>query len=758
MIAQTARPDRDGRAPRVRVPDAAQRRQLRVGARRGRARARRGRRAALHPGLHPRHHRAEGARGGAARERGHRRLVVRLDRRAHARRQGDELERGGRAHLRLQRRGDDRPRGRAAAAGQRRPARAHRRAPAAAASASSRSRPSASARTASRIDVESAISPIFGPSGDDHRLRIDRARHQRAQARPGARGRPGGAARVRRRRRRAARRPRSPGARSSRSTARTCSPRSCCSTATGCTCATAPHRACPPSYCEAIDGIAIGPSVGSCGTAAYRRERVCVSDIANDPLWDDYRELALEAGLGACWSTPIFATDGALLGTFALYYREPRDSGADDVELVELATHVAGIAIERARAEEAARASEERYRDLFENANEPIATVTMDEHDHRGQPRVRARARLHPRRADRHEPRRLPDARRASRCRARATERKLSGEVSGTTFEQEFIAKDGHSVVLEVSSRVIEEDGRPIGVQGICRDITARKQAEIELRRLSELNRHQALHDGLTGLPNRACFGQQVEHAISVADRGRLAARRAADGPRPLQGDQRHARPPLRRPAAGRARPAARVGAAPQRHGRAPRRRRVRHPRAPALGDSERDLEHALERILAALEQPFQVDGLPLHVEASIGIARYPGARPRRRPAPAARRRRDVPRQGHGRAPRALRRRSSIVTTRRASRCSPSCRARSGTASSCCTTSRSSTSARGELAGIEALMRWQHPTRGLIPPGEFVPAAEKTGLIAAAHALRARRGARAARALAQPRATASTSP
>ena len=135
----------------------------------------------------------------------------------------------------------------------------------------------------------------------------------------------------------------------------------------------------PQSYCEAIDGVAIGPTVGSCGTAAYLRERVRVSDIATDPLWSDYRELALGAGLGACWSTPIFATDGGLLGTFALYYREPRDCGERDVDLVELATHLAGIAIERARSEEAARESEERYRDLFENANEPIGTVTMDE-------------------------------------------------------------------------------------------------------------------------------------------------------------------------------------------------------------------------------------------------------------------------------------------------------------------------------------------------------------------------------------------
>ena len=135
----------------------------------------------------------------------------------------------------------------------------------------------------------------------------------------------------------------------------------------------------PAAYREAIDGLAIGPQAGSCGAAAFHRERVCVSDITCDARWDDYRELALEAGLRACWSTPIFATDDSLLGTFALYYREPRGRRDADVELVELATHVAGIAIERSRAQEAARESEARYRDLFENANEPIATVTMDE-------------------------------------------------------------------------------------------------------------------------------------------------------------------------------------------------------------------------------------------------------------------------------------------------------------------------------------------------------------------------------------------
>src|SRR5229473_7923916 len=80
----------------------------------------------------------------------------------------------------------------------------------------------------------------------------------------------------------------------------------------------------PITYTEAIDGLVIGPCVGSCGTAAYRAEQMIVSDIATDPLWADYRDLALGHGLRACWSTPILSSTGKVLGTFAIYYREPR--------------------------------------------------------------------------------------------------------------------------------------------------------------------------------------------------------------------------------------------------------------------------------------------------------------------------------------------------------------------------------------------------------------------------------------------------
>ena len=80
----------------------------------------------------------------------------------------------------------------------------------------------------------------------------------------------------------------------------------------------------PKEYVAAIDGSAIGAKHGSCGTAMYRGEPVVVTDIAADPLWDDYRELALKSGLRACWSTPILSGRGKVLGSFAMYYQEPR--------------------------------------------------------------------------------------------------------------------------------------------------------------------------------------------------------------------------------------------------------------------------------------------------------------------------------------------------------------------------------------------------------------------------------------------------
>ena len=102
----------------------------------------------------------------------------------------------------------------------------------------------------------------------------------------------------------------------------------------------------PDHYVEAVNGGPIGPKHGSCGTAMYRGKPVVVTDIFVDPLWEDYRELARTSGLRACWSTPIMSTRGKVLGSFAMYYREPRVPTGDESRLTDVATHIAGLAIE----------------------------------------------------------------------------------------------------------------------------------------------------------------------------------------------------------------------------------------------------------------------------------------------------------------------------------------------------------------------------------------------------------------------------
>ncbi|MFQ5658655.1 MAG: PAS domain S-box protein, partial [Candidatus Methylomirabilales bacterium] len=106
----------------------------------------------------------------------------------------------------------------------------------------------------------------------------------------------------------------------------------------------------PQEYIQAVNGIAIGPRAGSCGTAVYRNETVIVEDTEIDPLWADYRTLARTYGLRACWSVPIRDSSG-VRGTLALYDRRPRHPSDQEVRLVGAAAHLAGIAIERKQAE-----------------------------------------------------------------------------------------------------------------------------------------------------------------------------------------------------------------------------------------------------------------------------------------------------------------------------------------------------------------------------------------------------------------------
>lgn len=105
----------------------------------------------------------------------------------------------------------------------------------------------------------------------------------------------------------------------------------------------------PQEYRDAVHGLRIGPAAGSCGTAAFRGRRVIVSDIASDPLWQDFAHLAARAGVSACWSQPVQSATGEVLGTFAMYYREKREPTRQDLEIIEAAARRAALILERAR-------------------------------------------------------------------------------------------------------------------------------------------------------------------------------------------------------------------------------------------------------------------------------------------------------------------------------------------------------------------------------------------------------------------------
>ena len=141
----------------------------------------------------------------------------------------------------------------------------------------------------------------------------------------------------------------------------------------------------PEAYRAATDRLCIGPNVGSCGTAAYLRQPVFVSDIVSDPRWVKYRDVALQNGLRAAWSTPMMSHDGKVLGTFCMYYREVRHPGPAEIQLIDYAGRIAGIAIERDRSQtaltrafEQIEKSEAQLRHIVDAIPQTIAVLKRD--------------------------------------------------------------------------------------------------------------------------------------------------------------------------------------------------------------------------------------------------------------------------------------------------------------------------------------------------------------------------------------------
>lgn len=145
----------------------------------------------------------------------------------------------------------------------------------------------------------------------------------------------------------------------------------------------------PQKYLDALAHVEIGPGEGSCGTAAFRKETVIVTDIASDPLWDNYRSIALQFGLRACWSMPILQADGSILGTIALYYRETRAPSQDDLILVSPCLKLIQIALINEQKDRDLKTSEARWRIGIDSFGVGTYDVDVLKQEHNWSPRMR---------------------------------------------------------------------------------------------------------------------------------------------------------------------------------------------------------------------------------------------------------------------------------------------------------------------------------------------------------------------------------
>jgi diguanylate cyclase (GGDEF)-like protein/PAS domain S-box-containing protein len=474
----------------------------------------------------------------------------------------------------------------------------------------------------------------------------------------------------------------------------------------------------PVPFRQALAEIPVGPHAGSCGTAAFRRESVITADIETDPLWEGYVLLALENGLRACWSTPILSSHEALLGTFALYAAHPCTPSAEHLELIEVSTKLAALAIERHRGEVALARGEERYRTLFTRNLAGVYRSTLDG-------RILE--------CNDSFARTLGFDAAEQLIGLQAVQFYLDGEHrvamiarlreqgSLTNFIQPLKRHDGETIwVLENINYLEGTAGAPDTMMGTLIDISDRKKAEEQLR-------YMAYYDALTALPNRALFDDRIESCLLQARHSGVALAVLfvdLDRFKVINDSLGHrAGDALLKLVAERLKAAIFDSDTVARRGGD--EFLVLLPR---LGSSQH-VTRVVRKVFSAFEEPFVVDGRDLFVAFSMGISIFPedgrDAETLVKNAETAMYRaqklgRDTF-QFYAAAMNttAVERIALETSMHRAVEkgefvvyYQPLVDMRSG-----------------QIDGMEALIRWNHETRGMIGPGEFISLAEETGLI-----------------------------
>ena len=474
----------------------------------------------------------------------------------------------------------------------------------------------------------------------------------------------------------------------------------------------------PPEYCKAIDGLVTGPVAGSCGTAAFLAESIVTTDIEHDERWAQFAHLALPHGLQACWSVPLLSPNGLVQGTIALYCREKRGPSAWELESVTLLANTASLIIERYREAHERSRAELRFRSLVGATNAIVWTTSRNvqvftplpewgsytgfsSEQMKGMGWLDA---IHPDDGD------VIDE---FVMRMRKENQPLQTEVRLRRADGEFREMALHAVPI------LDDTGAVKEWAGSYTDITERNQSEQRLL-------HQATHDALTGLPNRMFLNEHLQELLDFATPSESIAvmlidldrfKHINDSMGHDSGDE------LLCLIAKRLQNALPTGDLIARLGGD---EFVVVAHAP---DGKASAQTLAQMLIRALASPVDVEGSLMYSAASIGVCLYPE---------------------HGQRKDVLLQNADIAMYK--------AKAEGGNRFSFFSEEMSvamkkrmalEIALRGaldrgelllhyqpriglpdkELRGVEALVRWNSPERGLVSPQDFIPIAEETGLI-----------------------------
>ena len=489
----------------------------------------------------------------------------------------------------------------------------------------------------------------------------------------------------------------------------------------------------PVEYSQAIDGAPIGPKAGSCGTAAYTRQDTLVSHIATDPRWEDYKHLALAYGLQACWSIPIFSTRGVVLGTFANYYCTPRRPGANELQAIKRSAYLMGIAIEHKQAEQKALESQAAMRESAEHlqailSNMVDGVITISEYGSIESFNKAASTMFGFSEAEvlgQNLNILMPEPHRSAHDGYLQLYRETGeAKVVGIAREAQGQHRNGRIFPISLSVSRVVRYGKPTFV-GLVRDITQRRQDEEEIRRL-------AFYDPLTSLPNRRLLMDRLKQALVTSERtGQHGALMFLDLDhfKQLNDSLGHAiGDELLLQVAQRVRSCVREGDSVARFG-GDEFVVLLEALSNHADEAATQAENIANKILVALGKPYLLRGHPCSSTPSLGIVIFLEHEEETRDE-LIKRADAAMYQAKAAGRNTICFFDPVMQAAAAARTTMENEIRKGIIQGeFLLHYQTQVDNNAKMLGVEALVRWNHPQRGLIPPAQFITLAEECGLI-----------------------------